>query len=60
MPVWKWRVAPGSMDVIGTAGEVGATARRTADPPNADNTATSLTVPHVLQSGQRPTHLAAT
>ena len=27
-PVWKCRVAPGSMELIGTAGEVGATARR--------------------------------
>jgi hypothetical protein len=48
------------MEVIGTAGDVGATARRTDDPFNADNTATSLTVPQVPQSGQRPTHLAAT
>ncbi len=33
MPVWKWRVAPGSMELIGTAGEVGATARRAGRGP---------------------------
>ncbi len=27
MPVWKWRVAPGSIELMGTAGEDGATAR---------------------------------
>ena len=31
-PVWKCRVLPGSMELIGTAGEVGATARRAAAP----------------------------
>ena len=43
---------------IGTAGEVGATARRVAPPLTAVSTATSSTVPQVPQSGQRPTHLA--
>jgi hypothetical protein len=51
-------VLPGSIEVIGTAGEVGATARRMAEPLTAASTATSSTVPQVPQSGQRPTHFA--
>ena len=47
---------PGSIELMGTAGEVGAMPRRMAVPPMAAK-ATSLTVPHVPQSGQRPTHL---
>jgi hypothetical protein len=58
--VWKWRVLPGSIELIGTAGEVGATARRADEPLTAASTATSSTVPQVPQSGQRPTHFAVT
>jgi hypothetical protein len=50
-------VLPGSIELIGTAGDVGATARRIADPLTAASTAISSTVPQVPQSGQRPTHL---
>ncbi|BBZ82952.1 hypothetical protein MABM_28680 [Mycobacteroides abscessus] len=46
------------MLVIGTAAEAGATARTAPRPPIEDNTAVSLTLPQVPQSGQRPTHLA--
>jgi hypothetical protein len=53
-------VLPGSIELIGTAGEVGATARLMAEPLTAASTATSSTVPQVPQSGQRPTHLAET
>jgi len=60
MPVWKWRVAPGSIELMGTAGEDGATARLPAAALRVLSTATSLTVPHVPQSGQRPTHLEVT
>lgn len=49
---------PTSIELIGTAGEVGATARIAVEPFTAVNTATSSTVPQVPQSGQRPTHLA--
>jgi hypothetical protein len=59
MPVWKWRVLPGSIELIGTAGEVGTTARRVPVPPTAVS-ATSSTVPHVPHSEQRPTHLGVT
>ena len=48
------------MELIGTAGVVGATARLIADPLTAASTATSSTVPQVPQSGQRPTHFAVT
>jgi hypothetical protein len=58
--VWKCRVLPGSIEVIGTAGVVGATARRAGEPLTAASTATSSTVPQVPQSGHRPTHLAVT
>ena len=51
---------PGSMELIGTAGDVGATDRRAGPPFSAVSTATSSTVPQVPQSGQRPTHLAVT
>ena len=51
---------PGSIELIGTAGEVGATARRVGEPFTAASTATSSTVPQVPQSGQRPTHFAVT
>ncbi|EHM21432.1 hypothetical protein MMAS_04810 [Mycobacteroides abscessus subsp. massiliense CCUG 48898 = JCM 15300] len=47
-----------AMLVIGTAAEAGATARTAPRPPMEDNTAVSLTLPQVPQSGQRPTHLA--
>lgn len=59
-PVGKCLVTPGSMVVIGTAGEDGATARRVELPFSAVSAATSLTVPQVPQSGQRPTHLGMT
>jgi len=58
--VWKCRVVPGSIELIGTAGEAGATARRAGEPLTAASTGTSSTVPHVPQSAQRPTHLAVT
>ncbi len=51
---------PGSIELIGTAGEVGRDARAGRRPLTAASTATSLTVPQVPQSGQRPTHLAVT
>src|SRR6478672_7483937 len=59
-PVRWCRVAPGSMELIGTAGVVGTTDRLVADPLTAASTATSSTVPQVPQSGQRPTHFAVT
>jgi hypothetical protein len=59
MPVWKCRVLPGSIELIGTAGDVGATARRVPVPPTAVS-ATSSTVPQVPHSEQRPTHLGVT
>ncbi len=58
-PVGKWRVRSGSIELIGTAGEDGTTARWAVPLPVA-STATSSTVPHVPHSGQRPTHLAMT
>ncbi|SHW28193.1 Uncharacterised protein [Mycobacteroides abscessus subsp. abscessus] len=57
IPVWKCLVVPGSMELIGTAGDAGATARCVAGVSEL-STATSLTVPQVPQSGQRPTHFA--
>ena len=58
-PVWKCRVVPGSMELIGTAGEAGATASRDPDAPTAARV-TSSTVPQVPHSGQRPTHFGVT
>ena len=52
-------MCPGSIELIGTAGDVGATARRIDEPFTAARTATSSTVPQVPQSAQRPTHFAA-
>ncbi|BBZ19459.1 hypothetical protein MGAD_37940 [Mycolicibacterium gadium] len=60
IPVRMCRVRPGSIELIGTAGEVGATARRIDDPLTAESTATSSTVPQVPQSAHRPTHFAVT
>ena len=45
---------------MGTAGEVGTTDRAPVVPPTMLIVGTSLTVPHVPQSAQRPTHLAGT
>jgi hypothetical protein len=46
------------MELIGTAGVVGATTRLVGEPFTVASTATSSTVPQVPQSGQRPTHFA--
>lgn len=48
------------MDVIGTAGDEGSIGTGRREPPVPPTAATSLTVPQLPQSGQRPTHFAAT
>jgi hypothetical protein len=53
-------VVPGSIELIGTAGEEGAMVRWAAKPLRTATAATSLTVPQVPQSGQRPTHFDMT
>jgi len=58
-PVWTCRVPPASMELMGTAGELGAV-ERVAVPPSEASTGTSPTEPHAPQSGQRPTHLVVT
>src|SRR5579875_1163295 len=58
-PVGQCRALRGSIELIGTAAEAGATERR-ALPLTADSIATSSTVPQVPHSAQRPTHLAVT
>jgi hypothetical protein len=58
--VLKCLVEPGSIELIGTAGELGATAPPDAEAAMGVRTATSSTVPQLPQSGHRPTHFAVT